>query len=372
MGKTPVGSVAIKVSHNRLQLVYRCAGKREYLSLGLPDTKRNRAYAGTIASQIEVDILTGRYDTTKAKYKLLGSEPKPQDPTPKIDLMELWERYVEYKRPQVSLNTLSHDYHQVERWLIKMPYSSIDDAIEIRGYLLKHSTPDSTRRILNQLAKACVWGMKSNVVSSNTFEGLAVELNIKKSRKEIDYFTVEERDRIIQYFRECDAHYAPLVEFMFRAGCRPSEALALEWGDISEGLDVIVFSRALTYNQHGTRTGVKEGLKTQDRRTVPAGKTLVAFLQSIAPTDRKPKNLVFPSPKGTYIDLANFGKRHWRPALVALNLKHRSFYTCRHTAITHALDSLDAKDVAALVGNSADVIYRHYAGIKEGLTTPDF
>jgi integrase len=76
--------------------------------------------------------------------------------------------------------------------------------------------------------------------------------------------------------------------------------------------------------------------------------------------------------KGKHINLPNFTDRHWKPALKQLALKYRSFYKVRHTAITHALDTLDAKDVAALVGNSADVIYRHYSGIKEGLTTPDF
>lgn len=44
----------------------------------------------------------------------------------------------------------------------------------------------------------------------------------------------------------------------------------------------------------------------------------------------------------------------------------------RHTFITLALESgMDAKDVAALVGNSAEVIYKHYASAKRQLELPE-
>jgi integrase len=193
-----------------------------------------------------------------------------------------------------------------------------------------------------------------------------------KDKGEIEYFTQSERSRIIEYFKLHKAHYAPFVEFMFRTGCRPSEALALQWGDISDGCDRILFVRSLTANEYGSKVMVKDGLKTQSSRSISCGKTLVAFLKSIEPEDRADQDLLFPSPHGKYINLPNFTDRHWKPALKQLGLKYRSFYKVRHSAITHALDTLDAKDVAALVGNSADVIYKHYSGIKEGLTTPDF
>jgi integrase len=78
MPKTPKGNVAIKVSNDRLQLVYRYLGKRTYLSLGLPDSKVNRTYAQSIASKIQMDMLSGSYDTTQSKYKEFQSEPKAE------------------------------------------------------------------------------------------------------------------------------------------------------------------------------------------------------------------------------------------------------------------------------------------------------
>jgi integrase len=370
MPKTPKGSVAIKVSNDRLQLVYRYLGRRTYLSLGLPDSKTNRTYAQSIASKIQMDMLSGNYDTTQSNYKEFQSEPKAER-FKRIELLELWDKYVEYKRPQVSLNTIANTYRQVERWLKRMPYKSVDDAVKVRDYLLKESTPYSTRRIINQLNGCCQWAIKSKLLDCNPFAGLAKGL-IVKQKGEIEYFTESERSRIIEYFKLHNMHYAPFVEFMFRTGCRPSEALALQWGDISDGCDRILFSRSLTANEYGSKVTVKEGLKTQSSRSISCGKTLIVFLKLIRHEDWEAQDLLFPSPHGKHINLPNFTDRHWKPALKQLALKYRSFYKVRHTAITHALDTLDAKDVAALVGNSADVIYRNYAGIKEGLTTPDF
>jgi integrase len=336
----------------------------------LPESKANRTYAQSIAATIQMDILSGNYDATQNKYKLFQPEMKAEAIS-NVELLDLWDRYVEYKRPQVSLNTIAHTYHQVTSWLKKMPYTSVDDAIKIRGYLLKYSTPDSTRRVLNGLSACCQWSIKSKLLDRNPFEGLGAGLT-KKVKKEIEYFTETERSQIIEYFKTYDPDYSALVEFMFRVGCRPSEALALEWRDISDGCDTIVFSRALTSNEYGSKVSVKDGLKTQATRTVPCGKTLIAFLLSIVPEDKEAQDLIFPAPNGGYIDISNFATRHWTPMLKQIKLKHRSFYKVRHTAITHALDTLDAKDVAALVGNSATVIYRNYAGVKENLKIPDF
>lgn len=371
MGKTPKGNVAIKVSNDRLQLVYTYCGKRTYLSLGLPDNKNNRKYAKSIAGQIEIDFISGKYDPTLAKYKAFDPEPKVVK-IQKFTLLELWDRYVDYKRPQVSPNTIANNYKPVGAWLAKCPYESIDDAIAIRDWLLKQTTPYTCRRTLTELAACCNWAIKSKLLVSNPFEGLAKTVNAKAKQSPIEYFTEIERTRLIDYFWQYDDHYAPLVEFAFRVGCRPSEALALEWGDIAEDFSKIVFSRSLTSNEYGSRVGVKDGLKRAKSRTVPCGKTLVEFLRSIAPSERQLNLLVFPSPNGKYINLQNFGKRHWQPALMALGIKYRSFYKTRHTMITHALDDLDAKDVAALVGNSPVTTYRRYAGVKEGVQTPDF
>jgi integrase len=47
--------------------------------------------------------------------------------------------------------------------------------------------------------------------------------------------------------------------------------------------------------------------------------------------------LVFPAPKGGYIDLDNCRLREWYPALEAAGLRQRGPYALRHTFATEAL-----------------------------------
>ncbi|MFH7242125.1 MAG: Arm DNA-binding domain-containing protein [Spirulina sp.] len=68
-GKASKGSVAILVSHGRLQLRFRHQGKRHYLSLGFADTPANRKLAEMKAKEIELDILSGHFDETLTRYK---------------------------------------------------------------------------------------------------------------------------------------------------------------------------------------------------------------------------------------------------------------------------------------------------------------
>lgn len=69
-GRANKGTVQIKVSNNRLQLVFRVGGKRHYLSTGFIDTPANRRLAEFKAREIEKDILYERFDPTLKKYKL--------------------------------------------------------------------------------------------------------------------------------------------------------------------------------------------------------------------------------------------------------------------------------------------------------------
>jgi len=52
--------------------------------------------------------------------------------------------------------------------------------------------------------------------------------------------------------------------------------------------------------------------------------------------------------------------------------EYRKPYQCRHTFITLCLEAdIDAKDVGRWVGNSPEIIYKHYAGNKRNLQVPE-
>jgi len=254
-GKASKGSVQIKVSNGRLQLVFSFEGKRHYISTGFSDTSANRRAAEMKARQIELDIVSGNFDFTLAKYKSQSSlsSVTPVNPVviSKPNLDELWEKYTEFKRPSLSPNTLSREFATVQRCIeLYLPSRSLNEAIQIRDWIVAQKPPDAAKRLLTQLAACCNWALKSNLISENPFKGMALEVKLPKNTsknqdKEIDPFTAEERDAILKAFEQNRyyRHYLPFVSFLFKTGCRPSEAIALQWRHISHNFQEITFDR---------------------------------------------------------------------------------------------------------------------------------
>jgi integrase len=388
-GKASKGSVQIKNSNSRLQLVFSHAGKRHYLSLGLPDNKVNRKAAEAKAKLIESDIAFDRFDPTLTRYKpqsALSTITPVFTPTAISSLAELWEKFIEYKRPQCSPSTMRFQYRVFSKYLAGLPTHDLNRANEIRDFVLKTIPVDSAKRFITRLSACCDWAMKPGLITDNPFKGMAGEIKLPKASNangvdDINPFNAAERDAILNTFqnnticpkfsRVKHSYYFPFVFMLFHTGARPSEAIALQWKHISSDFRLINFEQAIVESEDGTVC--KQGLKTQERRRFPCNGRMQAFLQSIKPENASPQDLVFPSPNGKWIDSNNFRNRVWKPVLKKLGIEYRKLYQTRHTFITLALESgLDAKDVARLVGNSPEVIYRHYAGNKRELFVPEF
>ena len=390
--KASKGTVQVINSNGRLQLRFRYGGKRHYLSVGLTDTSVNRKVAEAKARQIELDIISGNFDLTLAKYKPQSAfSTDSPDITPSItpdpSLAELWDKFIEFKRPQCSENTMKYTYGVYTGYIQKLPTHSLSEAIAIRDHILKTVPLNSAKRFITRLNACCDLAIKSGSITRNPFFGMAAEIKLPKALRgegfsDINPFSIGERDAILNAI-ETDqfcpqksgfkhSRYAPLITFLFSTGCRPSEAVALQWKHVAEDCSQVIFEQALI----GTDTGrkVRKGLKTQERRRFPCNSKLKVLLNSIKPADVTGEDLVFPSPEGKPVDINNFRNRTWKVVLQGLGIEYRKIYQTRHTFITHALETgkLDAKDVARLVGNSPEVIYQHYAGTKRELFVPEF
>ncbi|MEO0535899.1 MAG: DUF3596 domain-containing protein [Cyanobacteria bacterium P01_A01_bin.123] len=389
--KATKGSVRVKSSNQRLQLVFTYGGRRHYLTLELTDTPLSRRVAEAKAKLIESDITLDRFDVSLAKYKpksaLSTVTPTVTPIAKQPSLADLWSTFIEFKRPQCSPNTMKYMYGPFSGYVAKLPTHDLSRAYEIRDYVLKNIPLDSGKRFLTRLSACCELAIKSGVLAQNPFAGMAAEIKLPKSAKaeglnDIDPFSIAERDAIIHAI-ETDQFcphksgfkhscYAPLIKFLFATGCRPSEAVALQWKHISKDFRQITFEQAVIGTDSGKR--IRKGLKTQERRKFPCNDKLQNLLRSIEPEDVTIEALVFPSPTGKSVDLNNFRNRTWKTVINGLNIDYRKLYQTRHTFITHALETgkLDAKDVARLVGNSPEVIYQHYAGNKRELFVPEF
>ncbi|WP_448574065.1 tyrosine-type recombinase/integrase [Trichothermofontia sp.] len=384
------GTPKLEVDKGKLRIRIPAAlmgGKRSILSLGLDDTPENRVTAEKRLAVMVADINIGQFDPTLERYR-----PKPhlaivpdKPSATKLNPLTLWLDYVA-SRTGVSPSTVRGTYKPVERMLRSLPSNlGLHDATEARDYLLKRHSPDVVRRFIMQMNACCKWAIKSRVITANPYADLLGSVSIPKRKQngvsdDIHPFTREERDAIIAAFESNQfhparanhlsrhSHYAPYIKFLFFSGCRPSEAIGLQWKHVKD--DRILFQQSVV--DGGSSLVLKKGLKTQDYRYFPINNQLRSILDDIKPDNASPDDFVFPSPTGKHIDIGNFRNRVWKPILDALGIEYRKPYQTRHTFITLCLESgVDAKDVAKWVGNSPEIIYKHYASAKRDLSVPE-
>ncbi len=212
----------------------------------------------------------------------------------------------------------------------------------------------------------CDWVVDEELITSNPYANLSIAA--KPTAKTINPFSRSERDLIIKTF---EAHpnwscYASLVKFLFWTGCRPSEAIALQWQHISPDLTVITFAEAVVI-------GKRKDTKTHTVRRFPCNASIRKLLQSLQTNSTNLDDPVFRSPNGYPVDGHNFQNRAWKPIIDSLPIRYRPSYNTRHTFITLCLDDgIPITQVASWVGNSPKTIWTHYAGLVSTHNVPDF
>ena len=74
-------------------------------------------------------------------------------------------------------------------------------------------------------------------------------------------------------------------------------------------------------------------------------------------------DLVLPNRSGGYLDLRTWRRRIWRPAIGRAGVEGVTPYELRHTFASRLIEEwgYGPVQVAELMGNSPDVVWRHYA-----------
>jgi integrase len=363
--RTPKGSIAVVVVRGRVRLRFPrtwYAGKQKYLSLGLPDTRDNRLYGGNLAREIEWDRLKGKFDPSFVKYLEVTSEPQPS-----LTLAQLWAEYCQYKSKSLKPASMHYLVNAIGVHVNRCPHQGIDKALEVRTWLLEHTTAGMTRRVLSSLATVTKWGIKHQKVPTiyNPFLGMAEEIRIEKEISNANAFSAEERDRIIAAFEESPDyhHYAPLVKFWFMTGCRPSEGIGLEWAQIDRDCSKILFDRSIV--KIGKTTVRNRLSKNNRKRTFPCQQALQDFLLELRARRNSKIDLVFPSKKGKPIDYMNFSSRAWDKIVDPIIDRATTPYSCRDTFITDQIGKgVSVAIIAKWVDNSVEMIEKHYFDVS--------
>lgn len=181
--------------------------------------------------------------------------------------------------------------------------------------------------------------------------------NPQPKRSEVVPFEPEEVERLAE---ELGPVYGPLVIVAAFSGLRPGEWTALEWKDVDRAEHVLRVERAYSY-------GVLKPPKTKgSRRRVPLPARALQALEALP--RRLDSRLVFPGPRGDYIDLRNWRKREWKPALEAAGLsRERRPYDLRHSYAAWSLASgIPAHDLSRYMGSSLRMIDSTYGHLVRG------
>jgi len=392
MEKTEIVSIYNK--DGKIGLNYRLNGKRTRFSLGLNYNDHNLAIAIAKAKQLESDIIFNRFDGDVNKYKigynpnlvLVDIKPNVIELKPKLDysLKDCWDLYKKHKSATLVESTQKKYWSWRDKIIGLLDDANllrIDQASDSLEFLLKTYSHGALCRTFTDFRAAINLAIDLGKYGGKNYYATVLNLFPKGQKKQIQAYSKIEIEVILDAFKNDKyiskhsafkpSYFTNLIKFRFLVGSRPSETIALTWDDIKIEHDKmwIIFNKAYVDNCLQLTT------KTKEIRVFQCYPQLRQFIESL-PVIPNENNLIFPSNKGKgYICLRRFCDTYWRPIVRdgllqdGLISKYLPFYDQRHTCGTLLLQSgLDIQTIAKMLGNSSEVLLKHYLASKEDLS----
>lgn len=153
----------------------------------------------------------------------------------------------------------------------------------------------------------------------------------------------------------------PLPAFAAATGLRPEEWQALERRDIDRAREIVNVQRTVSGG-----AAVELGKTQRSRRPVPLTARARDALDAIPPRLDAP--LVFPAACGGVLNLDNWCRRVWAPAVEASGVRRPArIYDLRSTFASRALGAgVSVFELARVMGTSVQMIERHHGALLDG------
>jgi integrase len=169
------------------------------------------------------------------------------------------------------------------------------------------------------------------------------------------------RGEVDEIAANLSAPYRPLPGFAAATGLRPEEWQALERRDVDRRAGVLHVRRTVSSGE------IVELAKTSaSRRQVPLTPRALAALDELPARLSTP--LLLPAPAGGLINLNNWRRREWQPAVDAGGIARPArIYDLRSTFASNAIAAgIDVFELARVMGTSVRMIERHYGTLLTG------
>jgi len=227
----------------------------------------NRKLVEAKAVLIGREIKTGVFDYLKwFPEGNRAEELKPKTAAPKT-IGEYYRIWIERKKPPLVRPGLERDYKEhFKRYILPkfedVTLAELTPALleAFRSYLLQERelALKSVSNIINANFRAMFRDARTvdYLIEKDPFSALTWP---RAKTGNPDPFHEDERDAIVSYFKEKRPHWHPFVYSLFFTGMRPSEALALRWGDIDLRRGEISITKSRYMNAEGaTKTAGSE------------------------------------------------------------------------------------------------------------------
>lgn len=285
----------------------------------------------------------------------LRGEPAPMPELTLSALVAVYlERHAANVRPR-TIETLRERLRHAERAFGEVPLRELERmSAEIATWqarLPERSRYGIVQALRQTLAAAVRWGhMATNPA--------LVGRNSTPPPRTVRVFTPAELEAIAA---ELAPAYRPLPAFAAATGLRPEEWQALERRDIDRRRGLLTVRR---FASGGEVVGT--GKTPGSRREVPLTMAALEALDAIPPRLDTP--LVFPAPEGGLLNLDNWRRRVWAPAIEAAGIPTPArIYDLRSTFASNALHAgVGIHLLARLMGTSVRIIERHYGTLLDG------
>lgn len=353
-------TISVESNNGFLRLRWSYKKVRHTLGLAMKDSKANRLKAQNLALIIEADIEQGTFDPSLNKYR---NQINTRTKTTNFTAIALFDKWLgDYKAKIIDERTVEW-YKHTRKYVITVLRStsvrdlSSADAIAFLTHLKKQDlSPQTIKRILQNLKSCWNWGAKNGFVNQNIWEGLA-ELIKADPPDRPRPFSEEEIKAIVAGFKKLYPDYEPIVKFLFLTGCRTGEARALQWNDISSDCSRIEVRSSM--NDRGKR----KGTKTHKNRTLVCSEPVKKLLIQMRGQRNASVAYVFVVDNDrSAIDHRDLARK-WQRVLAESEVEYRKPYNTRHTFISHALEKgVSPLMLATQTGHNTQTLFEYYAG----------
>jgi integrase len=305
----------------------------------------------------------GTFPTKTAAFAHYRNVIEPQldgvEQSEPITLRALVDLYVERQEAVRSARTLVTIRERMKRPLEQFGDLTLAElepmALEIaewRATLPERYRPKVMGAFRQVLAAAVRW----RLIASNPAVDAGPNPDVDPAAVRV--YTVSELDAIAA---ELAPAYQPLPAFVAATGLRPEEWSALERRHVDRK------RRLLRVEQKNVDATIVPGGKTRNSiREVPLTRRALGALDDLPA--RLDSTLLFPAPEGGPLNLDNFRRRVWAPAVEASGVRTpATIYDLRDTYCSNALAArVTVFELAKIAGTSVRMIEKYYGALLDG------